>query len=78
MRAELSTQGFRIASGIDSTYAGITWFLEREQERAQSATSPAFWLQVIRGPEFAVATVNLRRNLSEGRAALVQAVCEKS
>jgi SAM-dependent methyltransferase len=78
MRAELSTQGFRIASWIDSTDAGITWFLEREQERTQSATPPAFGLQAIRGPEFAVATVNLRRNLSEGRAALVQAVCEKS
>jgi hypothetical protein len=27
--------------------------------------------------EFAVATINLRRNLSEGRAALIQAICEK-
>jgi hypothetical protein len=76
MRAELS--GFRIASWIDSTDAGIAWFLEREQERAQSAAPPAFGLGALRGPEFAVATVNLRRNLSEGRAALVQAVCEKS
>jgi hypothetical protein len=77
MRAELSTQGFRIASWIDSTHAGITWFLEREQERARSTAPPAFGLQALRGPEFAMATVNLRRNLSEGRAALVQAVCEK-
>jgi hypothetical protein len=29
------------------------------------------------GPEFGQATVNLRRNLSEGRAALIQAICEK-
>jgi hypothetical protein len=50
MRAELSTQGFRIASWIDSTDAGITWFLEREQERAQSAAPPAFGLQAIRVP----------------------------
>jgi SAM-dependent methyltransferase len=78
MRAELSTQGFRIASWTDSTAAAITWFLQREQERAQSVAPPAFGLHALRGPEFAVATGNLRRNLSEGRAALVQAVCEKS
>jgi SAM-dependent methyltransferase len=77
MRAELSTRGFRIASWTDTTDAGITWFLEREQEWAQSAAPPAAELQAIRGPEFAVALVNLRRNLSEGRAALIQAVCEK-
>ena len=29
MRAGLSTQGFRLASWIDSTDAGITWLLER-------------------------------------------------
>jgi hypothetical protein len=29
------------------------------------------------GPAFGQATVNLRRNLSEGRAALIQAICEK-
>ena len=73
MRAELSAQGFRIASWTDCTVAGVTWFLEREHERAPPAVGPL----AVMGPEFAVATVNLRRNLSEGRAALVQAVCEK-
>lgn len=77
MRAKLSAQDFRIASWIDCTDAGITWFLERERERAQSVAPPPFGLQAVMGPEFAAATVNLRRNLSEGRAALVQAICEK-
>jgi SAM-dependent methyltransferase len=77
MRAALNTQGFRITSWTDTTDAGITWFLEREREWAQSAAPPAAALQAIRGPEFAVALANLRRNLSEGRVALIQAVCEK-
>jgi hypothetical protein len=77
MRAELSAQGFLIASWIDCTDAGITWFLEQEHVRAQSAAPPRLWQGAVMGPEFAVAIVNLRRNLSEGRARLIQAVCEK-
>jgi ubiquinone/menaquinone biosynthesis C-methylase UbiE len=77
MREKLSAQGFRIEAWTDSTEAGVGWFLERERERAQSSASPTLGLQALMGPEFAVATVNLRRNLSEGRARLIQAVCEK-
>jgi ubiquinone/menaquinone biosynthesis C-methylase UbiE len=77
MRAELSAQGFRIASWTDRTDAGIAWFLEREHERAQPAAPGKLSPGTVMGPDFAVATGNLRRNLSEGRAALIQAVCEK-
>jgi sarcosine/dimethylglycine N-methyltransferase len=59
MRAELSAQGFRIASWTDCTAAGITWFLEREHERPRSATPPRSWQGAGMGPAFAVATVNL-------------------
>ena len=76
-REELIAQGFRIRSWADCTAVGITWFLDRERERAQSVAPPAFGLQAVLGPEFALATANLRRNLSEGRAALIQVVCEK-
>jgi SAM-dependent methyltransferase len=77
MRKVLTEQGFRIASWTDCTEAGVTWFLEREAERAQSTTPPVLALGAIMGPEFGQAAVNLRRNLSEGRAALIQAICEK-
>ena len=61
----------------DCTEAGITWFLAREAERAQVSTPPVLALGTVMGPAFGQATVNLRRNLSEGRAALIQAICEK-
>jgi SAM-dependent methyltransferase len=77
MRAILANQGFRITSWTDSTEAGVSWFLDREAERAQSATPPLLALAAVMGPEFGQAAVNLRRNLSEGRAALIQAICEK-
>jgi SAM-dependent methyltransferase len=77
MRSVLTNQGFRITSWIDCTEAGITWFLAREAERAQVSTPPVLALGTVMGPAFGQATVNLRRNLSEGRAALIQAICEK-
>lgn len=77
MRAALEDQGFRVASWIDSTEAGIHWFLQREAERAQSSVPPVLALGAVMGPAFGQATVNLRRNLEEGRAALVQVICEK-
>ena len=78
MRTVLTDQGFRITSWTDCTEAGINWFLEREAERAQSSTPPVLALGAVMGPGFGQATVNLRRNLSEGRAALIQAICEKA
>jgi SAM-dependent methyltransferase len=77
MRNELDAQGFRIGSWTDCTQAGVTWFSERQRERAPSAVAPALGLQMVMGPDFAVAAGNLGRNLSEGRAALIQAICEK-
>lgn len=77
MRTDLANQGFRITWWTDCTEAGINWFLEREAERKQSATPPLLALGAVMGPAFGQATVNLRRNLSEGRAALIQAICEK-
>lgn len=77
MSAALKAQRFRIESWTDTTKAGISWFLERERERAQSLAPPALGLHAVMGPEFAASTANLRRNLAENRARLVQVVCEK-
>jgi SAM-dependent methyltransferase len=77
MRTVLGSRGFRIVSWTDCTEAGVTWFMEREAERARSSTPPLLALGAIMGPEFGQAAINLRRNLGEGRAALIQAICEK-
>ncbi|MFT4435394.1 class I SAM-dependent methyltransferase [Caballeronia sp. 15715] len=77
MRTVLVSQGFRITSWTDCTEAGVSWFLEREAERARSSTPPVLALGTVMGPAFGQAAVNLRRNLGEGRAALIQAICEK-
>ncbi len=78
MRTTLEAQGFRILSWIDSTEAGIAWFLAREAERAQASAPHPLALGAVMGPEFAAATLNLCRNFGEGRAALIQAVCERA
>ncbi|MBN3753883.1 class I SAM-dependent methyltransferase [Paraburkholderia sp. Tr-20389] len=78
MRALLVEQGFRPVSQIDTTQAALTWFSEREKARAQQTTPPALGLHLAMGPGFAEMTANLARNLREGRAALVQAIYEKS
>lgn len=77
MRSFLTAHGFRIKSWTDCTEAGIDWFLEREAERARATTPSPLTLGIVMGSEFGRSTLNLRRNLSEGRAALVQAICEK-
>lgn len=73
MRTHLESQGFRIASWVDTSEAGIKWFLDRER----AAAPPKLGLQSVMGSGFAAATVNLRRNLAEGREALLQAICIK-
>ncbi len=77
MGERLTAAGFRIESWADTTDAGIGWFLDRERERAQGVSPPALGLQAVMGPQFVAATVNLRRNLVDGRARLVQVVCGK-
>jgi ubiquinone/menaquinone biosynthesis C-methylase UbiE len=75
MRTVLAGQGFRVASWVDSSAGGVSWFLER---KARPAESSALGIQVVMGPEFQVMTGNLLRNLQEDRVGLVQAVCVKA
>lgn len=74
----LTEQGFRPISRVDSTRAGMTWFAERQKALAQQSTPPVLGLHLAMGPGFGEMTANLARNLGEGRAALVQAIYEKS
>ncbi|TDV33662.1 methyltransferase family protein [Paraburkholderia caballeronis] len=74
----LTEQGFRSLSQVDSTQAGIAWFAERQKARAGQSEPPVLGLPLAMGPGFGEMTANLARNLREGRAALVQAIYEKS
>ena len=77
MHSVITAQGFREVSWTDSTQQGIEWFAARQRAQAQQATPRSLGLHLAMGPEFADMTVNLARNLREGRAALVQAIYEK-
>lgn len=77
MRVLLLEQGFRVASWIDCTQAGVAWFAERERARAQSPASPKLGLHVVMGADFGVMTGNLARNFREGRALLIEAILER-
>lgn len=77
MRVLLLEQGFRVASWIDCTPAGVAWFAERARARAQSAALPKLGIHVVMGAEFSVMAGNLARNLREGRASLIEAVLER-
>jgi ubiquinone/menaquinone biosynthesis C-methylase UbiE len=74
MRGLLTEQGFRVTSWTDCTADGIAWFEAREKERASMQNTPALGLHLVMGPDFADMSRNLGRNLSEGRAALIQAI----
>lgn len=74
----LTQQGFRPISRVDSTQAGMAWFAARQKAQAQQSAPPVLGLHLAMGPGFGEMTANLARNLSEGRAALVQAIYEKS
>jgi sarcosine/dimethylglycine N-methyltransferase len=77
MRSLLLEQQFKVVSWADSTDAAIEWFAEVQKARAAMAAKPALGLHIVMGPGFAEMTKNLARNLSEGRAALIQAIVAK-
>jgi SAM-dependent methyltransferase len=79
MRSVLETAGFRVIEWMDRTEAGIVWFEERRKAQAAGSISPsALGLHVAMGPEVGAMTANLGRNLSEGRAGIVQAIVERT
>jgi sarcosine/dimethylglycine N-methyltransferase len=76
MRATLESQGFQISTWIDRTVAAIDWFTELQSQlsTASASSSPgsSLGLHVVMGPEFKAMAANLHRNLTEGRAVVVE------
>jgi hypothetical protein len=77
MRSALKSGGFTEVSWDDKTDAGIAWFAQQRVIRQGAADRLPLGIHVVMGPEFAVMTANLARNLQEGRARLVQAVVRR-
>ncbi len=75
MRSMLEHQGFIVQNWTDRTAEGVAWFEQQRAARAQAAAQPQrFGLHLAMGPDFQGMTVNLARNLSEGRARVIEAV----
>jgi SAM-dependent methyltransferase len=76
LRRLLTSAGFEIASWRDTTAAGREWFAELAR-RLRESGPPPLGFSLLLGPEFAAMAENQRRNLEEGRIALVEAVCRR-
>jgi SAM-dependent methyltransferase len=75
MQAMLDRQGFKVHSWTDRTGAAIDWFSEiQKQHGASAGAAPPLGLHLVMGPEFKTMAANLAQNLTEGRAAIVEAV----
>ena len=77
MRARLTRAGFRVISWADRSRDGIEWFDRRKAGRGAAKPS-SLGLHVAMGPDFAVMSRNLERNLREGRVGLTEAVLQRS
>jgi sarcosine/dimethylglycine N-methyltransferase len=75
MRSTLEHHGFTVRSWTDRTADGVAWFEQQRAARAQATAQPQrLGLHLAMGPDFQGMTVNLARNLAEGRARLLEAV----
>ena len=75
MRSTLERHGFAVQSWTDRTAEGVAWFEQQRAARAQAIAQPQrLGLHLAMGPDFAGMTVNLARNLAEGRARVIEAV----
>lgn len=75
MRELLAQSGFSSVSWEDKTEAALLWFQEMQMKWAGAQPS-ALGIHVLIGPEIRAMSSNLRTNLQEGRAKLVQVVME--
>lgn len=75
MRSMLEQHGFTVQSWTDRTAEGVAWFEQQRAAQAQAVARPQrFGLHLAMGPDFQGMTVNLARNLAEGRARVIEAV----
>jgi len=75
-RALLAHYGLHPLHWRDVTVEALDWFTEVGRRNRAAGPSP-LGLHLVMGPAFRDKVRNLRANLSEGRAALIQAVLEK-
>jgi hypothetical protein len=75
-RFQVKTSGFTIVSWEDTTEAARTWFTYLAK-KIQARGLPPLGFHVLLGSDFQVMAQNQKRNLEEGRIALVQVVARK-
>lgn len=73
MREKLEQAGFCVLHFEENAAEALEWFQKRTADGPRKLS-----LQLIMGPEFAVMVANQIRNLAEGRASMLRAVCEKT
>lgn len=75
MKELLRDAGFSELSWEDKTATALQWFDEMQKKWAAAKPSP-LGIHVLIGPDIRAMSGNLRTNLQEGRAKLIQAVYE--
>jgi len=76
MREVLEDTGFRVSAWRDATPPALEWF-DAIKASAAPGGAGSLGLGILLGDQFATMVANMRRNLQEGRTALVQAVLER-
>ena len=73
VREKLEAAGLCVLHFEECAGEALEWFQKRAADGPHKLS-----LQLIMGPEFAVMVANQVRNLAEGRAGMLRAVCEKT
>jgi SAM-dependent methyltransferase len=74
LRRHLAAAGFEIVAWRDRSAKARAWFRKRREQAAEGGPPPVGALVFI-GEDYQLLIGNLARNLEEGRAATVEAVC---
>jgi len=72
VREKLEKAGFRVLHFDEGTQEALEWFRKRAADGPRRTS-----LHLLMGQEFAAMVANQVRNLAEGRAGMLRAVCEK-
>jgi ubiquinone/menaquinone biosynthesis C-methylase UbiE len=78
MRDVLVNSGFEEVSWIDTTEVALAWFAEQQMLHKQKPALSSLGLDAVMQAEFPAMVRNLRQNLTEGRARLLQTVMRKT
>lgn len=77
MRQVLVHTGFEVVSWSDTTVMANEWLARQGGAPSRTSLSPAIGIHLVTPPDFAVMIANLGRNLTEGRARLLQAIVRR-